>query len=303
MKKLTIFLTTTAILLGGFYGCSTSKLTVNLAGQTVKDGISAFYEESDFELARLGLFSNIKLLEVLHKADPENDDIRVLLSQAYGGLGYIFLDTELLNSPRDKEKSLRLGARITEFYTRGLNYGFSVLTDDVNFKKAMDKNDLELITREAKKIKNKEALFWTLFNWSLLVNMNRDSVDRVVELPKIKILLERMTSLDKTFLHGAPLALQGVMECSMPKTLGGRPQEGTRLMEEALKISERKFLIIQLLYAQYCAPAIQDKKLFMSLIDEIQKAPNGDGDVVLINNAVKLKTPQTKISVSELFID
>jgi len=303
MKKLTIFLTTAAILLGGFYGCSTSKLTVSLAGQTVKDGIGVFYEESDFELARMGLLSNVKLLEVLHRADPSNDDMRVLLSQAYGGLGYIFLDTELLNSPKDKEKSLRLGARITEFYTRGLNYGLSVLNDDANFKKAMDKNDLELIAREAKKIKNKEALFWTLFNWSLLVNMNRDSVDRVVELPKIKILLERMTALDKTFLHGAPLALQGVIECSMPKTLGGRPQEGARLMEEALKVSERKFLIIQLLYAQYCAPAIQNKKLFMNLISEIQKAPSGEGDVVLINNAVKLKTPQTKISVSELFLD
>ena len=284
-------------------GCSTSKLTVNLAGSTVKDGIGAFYEESDFELARQGLFANIKLLEVLHKADPDNDDIRILLSQAYGGISYLFLDTELLNSPKDKEKTIRLGARMTEFYTRGLKYGLAVLQDDALFKKAMDKNDLDQISIQSKKIKNKEALFWTVFNWSLLLNMNRNSADRVVELPKIKILLEKMNTLDKTFFHGAPLALQGVIECSMPKMLGGRPQEGAKLMEEALKVSERKFLIIQLLYAQYCAPALQDKKLFNNLVEEIQNAPLGDGDVVLINNSVKLKTPGIKKNISELFIE
>ncbi len=300
MKKLIIFAFATASLLGG---CSTTKITVNLAGSTVKDGIGAFYEESDFELARLGLLSNVKLLEVLHKADPDNDDLRVLLSQAYGGIGYVFFDTELLDSPRDKEKSLRLEARINEFYNRGLKYGLSVLEDDATFKKAMDGNDLDKILLESKKIKNKEALFWTVFNWSLLLNMNRNSADRVVELPKIKILLERMNTLDKTFFHGAPLALQGVIECSMPKMLGGRPQEGAKLMEEALKVSERKFLIIQLLYAQYCAPALQDKKLFNNLVEEIQKAPLGDGDVILINNSVKLKTPGIKKNISELFIE
>lgn len=300
MKKIILFGTAVTIFLAG---CSTSKLTVNLAGSTVKEGSSAFYEESDFELARIGLLSNVKLLEVLYKVDPTNEDIRILLSQIYGGIGYVFLDTELLNAPRDKEKALRLGARITEFYTRGLKYGLSVLEDDAAFKKAMGNNDLEKIEIEAKKLKDKEAIFWTTFNWALLLNMNRDSSDRVVELPKIKILLQRMNVLDKTFFHGAPLALQGVIECSMPKMLGGKPEAGVALMEEALKISERKFLIIQLLYAQYCAPALQDKKLFKSLVDEIQKAPIGEGDVVLINNAVKLKMPEMKKTISELFIE
>lgn len=286
-----------------FYGCSTSKITVNLTGETIKQGIGTFYEESDFELARTGLEANIKLLEVLYKADPSNDDIRVLLSQAYGALGYVFLDTELLNSPNDKEKKIRLSARINEFYTRGLNYGLSILKDDPLFKKALDNSDLDRLKTESKKIKDKDALFWTSFNWALLVNSNRDSSDKLVDLPKINILLDKMLMLDRSYFNGAPLALKGVIECAMPKMLGGRPEEGAKLMEEALTVSQRKFLIIHLLYAQYCAPAVQDKKLFNSLLDEIQKAPIGEGDMVLVNTAVKFKTPQTRKNISELFID
>lgn len=302
MKKPLLFCTIIVTSLS-LFGCSTSKFTVELVGSTVKSGIGAFYEESDYELARQGLESNIKLIEVFYKAEPTSDDIRILLSQAYGGYSYVFLDTELVNSPKDKEKSLRVGSRMNEFYSRGLKYGLSVLQDDVIIKRALETNDLELLENELHNIKDEEPLFWASFNWALLLNANRHSSDRLVELPKIKALLDRTIELNKSYFHGAPLALKGVIECSMPKMLGGKPQDGAALMEEALKISERKFLIIHLLYAQYCAPALQDKKLFAKLVDEIQKAPLGEGDVVLMNNAVKLKTPQIKASISELFVE
>lgn len=167
----------------------------------------------------------------------------------------------------------------------------------------MDNSDLDRLKTESKKIKDKDALFWTSFNWALLVNSNRDSSDKLVDLPKINILLDKMLMLDRSYFNGAPLALKGVIECAMPKMLGGRPEEGTKLMEEALAVSQRKFLIVHLLYAQYCAPAVQDKKLFNSLLDEVQKAPIGEGDMVLVNTAVKLKIPQTRKNISELFID
>jgi len=283
-------------------GCSTTKLTVDMTSSVLKDGIGAFYEEGDYELARRGLESNIKLLEVFYKADPSNKKMRILLSQAYAGYSFIFLETDLLyaNNKNDADK---ISARISDFYNRGLNYGLSVLKDeDAVFKKAVEKNDLELFGSCMSRIDNKEALFWTVFNWSLLLNMNRDSVDRVSDLPKLHFLADRMISIDKGFMNYAPLALKATLECSMPKMLGGKPDDGVKLMEEALAGSKRSFLAVQFLYAQYCTPAVQNKKTFLALTDEIEKANAGiNNDVKLINTSVKLKMPAVKKSVIKLF--
>ena len=298
----TCFLCTLAIV--AVSSCSTTKLTVDLTASAVKDGIGAFYEEGDFELARRGLESNIKLLEVFNRANPQNKDLRILLSQAYAGYSFIFLETDLLYAS-NKTDADKISKRAIDFYKRGLNYGLSILKEeDASFKKALETNDIEQLNASISKITQSEALFWTVFNWSLLLNMSRDSVDTVSDLPKLHILADRMIYLHKSFMNYAPLALKGTLECSMPKMLGGKPDVGVKLMEEALAGAERGFLATQLLYAQYCTPAVQDKKTFLSLTNEIEKAdPGAKPEVKLINTAVQLKLPAIKRSVIKLFED
>ena len=285
------------MILVGVTACSTTKLGVDITSNAVKAGIGAFYEEGDFELARHGLESNIKLLEVFYKADPSNKNIRILLSQAYAGYTFIFLETDLLYTS-NKNDADKIKARINDFYNRGLRYGLSILTDeDAMFKKAVEKNDFELFSTSISKLTEQEAMFWTVFNWSLLLNMNRDSADNVSDLPKLHLLADRTILLKKSFMNYAPLALKGTLECSMPKMLGGKPDNGVKLMEEALAGSKRSFLAIQFLYAQYCTPAVQDKKTFLALTSEIEKADPG------INNDAKLINTAIKKSVIKLFED
>ncbi|MCX6113021.1 MAG: TRAP transporter TatT component family protein, partial [Proteobacteria bacterium] len=151
-------------------------------------------------------------------------------------------------------------------------------------------------------ITKREALLWTVFNWALLINMNKSNVDQISDFPKVKILADRMVQLDKGFFHGVPLTLRATLECAMPKMLGGKPELGVKMMEESLKESEHKFLITQFLYAQYCTPAVQDKKRFVELSTEIEKT---DADILkdttLINTSVKNKISEVKKKVKDLF--
>ncbi|MFH1223984.1 MAG: TRAP transporter TatT component family protein, partial [Pseudomonadota bacterium] len=87
------------------------------------------------------------------------------------------------------------------------------------------------------------------------------------------------------------------------KMLGGKPDVGTKNMELALKSAKRGMLITQLLYAQYCTAAIQDRKTFHSLIDEIAKAKiDTIKDATLINTSVKMKAPMIKRSIKDMFL-
>jgi len=299
-----VFNFTLSLFLVTVVSCSTTKLAVNMTSSVMKDGIVVFFEESDYDLARRGLESNIKLLEVFSRANPANKNMRILLAEAYGGYSYIFLDTDLLYE-KDSKEIKRTTARMTEFYARGRNYGLSILKEDEIFKKAIDKNDLELLTSAATRISvaDKEALFWTVFNWALLVNLDRSNTDNISEIPRLRILIDRMVALDEGYFHGAPLALKGVLECSIPKMLGGKIDMGVKSMEQALKIANREMLLTQLLYAQYCTPAIQSGKLFHSLIDEIEKANVSPmKDTTLINNSVKRKAPMVQRSIKDMFL-
>lgn len=281
--------------------CGTTRLAVDITSDAIKDGMPAFYEETDLQLARAGLESNIKLLEILHRSNPSNENLRILLSQAYGGFTFIFLETDLLYT-KDRMERAKLIKRISNFYTRGRDYGLSILTEDKRFNTALKKNDIEMMESAAFAITKREALLWTVFNWSLLINMNKSNVEQISDFPKIKILADRMVQLDKGFFHGTPLALKGTLECAMPKMLGGKPEMGVKMMEESMTYSNHKFLITQLLYAQYCTPAVQDKKKFFELMDEIEKTNADDlRETTLINTSVKEKSPEIKKHVKILF--
>ncbi len=287
--------------------CSTTNLAVDMSSDVMMQGAQVFFEETDLELARKGMESNIKLLEVFQRANPANKNMRVLLAELYGGFAFTFLETDVLYAT-DKAQKRALNKRITEFYSRGLNFGLSVLRDNKAFDTALKNNNLKLLEQYSKKITNKEALFWTVFNWALLLNMNKDSVEHISDLPKIKILAERMVALDKDFFYAAPLVLKGVLECGIPKMLGGNPQNGASLMEEALKLGQRRSLITQYLYAYHCTPALQDKILFNSLYKEIESADlkeirQSAKDTALINESIKLKMSELAKNIRILFIE
>lgn len=306
MKQINILILSLTILVA-VNSCSTTNLAVDLSSDAMMKGAPVFFEETDLELARKGMESNIKLLEVFQRANPSNRNMRVLLAELYGGFAFTFLETDILYTT-DKASREGINKRIEDFYSRGLNSGLSVLRDDKNFDAALNKNDLALLEKHSKKITNKDALFWTIFNWALLLNMNKDSVEHISDLPKIKILAERMIELDKKFFYAAPLVLKGVLECSIPKMLGGNPQNGARLMEEALQIGQRRSLISQYLYAYHCTPAIQDKKLFDSLYKEIVSAnieeiKQNAKDTALINSSIKLKMNELVKDIKILFIE
>jgi hypothetical protein len=306
MKK-TYILTFSSIILLAVASCSTTSLTVDLSSDVITQGAPVFFEETDLELARKGMESNIKLLEVFQRANPSNKNMRIILSELYGGFAFTFLESDLLYA-KDRTCKDNLNKRIIEFYSRGLNFGLSVLRDDKDFNTALNNNDLNLLEKHSKKITNKEALFWTVFNWALLLNMNKDSVEHISELPKIKILADRMVELDKEFFYAAPLVLKGVLECSIPRMLGGNPQNGVNLMEEALQIGQRRSLISQYLYAYHCTPALQNKKLFNTLYKEIESADieklrTEAKDTALINSSIKLKMTELSKKISTLFIE
>jgi hypothetical protein len=295
-----------SFLISGTFACSTNRLVVNLTSDVIKEGLPTFYAEKDLELARRGLEANLKLLDVFQHTNPDNPVLKTMLAQAYGGYGYIFVETDMISTD-DKEKKKYHQDRAIDFYTRGKDFGLSVLMEyNSRFKKAIQQNDLASLMTAAGSFGKSDIypLFWTCFNWALLINIDKTNVDEIAQLPKLKILLDRLVTIDPTYFYSSSLALKATIDAALPRMLGGKPAVAQKLFEQAITDSGGKMLLIQLLYGQYGAPALQDKKLFRELFAVIEKtdlkiAP----DIILINSVAKIKARALAKSLEASFIE
>ena len=69
-------------------------LAVRSMGGIMDYGFEAFNEESDLQLAQAALASNLKLIEALIKADPENEKFLLYAAQGYNAYGLGFAEDD-----------------------------------------------------------------------------------------------------------------------------------------------------------------------------------------------------------------
>jgi tetratricopeptide (TPR) repeat protein len=88
----------------------------------------------------------------------------------------------------------------------------------------------------------------------------------------------------------------------MQAMLGGNIQEAKDYFEKALKLSNRKFFLTQFYYAKFYAVRVQDKKLFLKLIQEIIDGdPRELKDVCLINEVMQHEAVELRETTEDLF--
>lgn len=285
------------------FSCSTTKITVDLASNVIEEGIEVFFEEEDLDLARKSLESNLKLLEILNRAESTAQTLSTL-SKAYGGFTFIFLEKDLLFE-KDTNKKEIIKQRVYNFYTRGKNFGLaSLYKENPKIEKSISSNNLEELEKQLLNIYNKEALLWTAFNWGLLINQDKSSVENIASIPKVKLIIDRLIKLDKEYFQATPLALKAALSCITPKMLGGKADEGVKLLEEGLNLTNRNFYVFHQIYIEHCIAQIQDKETFKLLVKEIKDGNlNLNKNFILINKSVKEKIPLIEENIQRLLID
>lgn len=137
-----------------------------------------------------------------------------------------------------------------------------------------------------------------------LVSMveSEEGLAAAVDLPYGRYLIERSIELDPELEGGQGMMLIGVIECTMPEAVGGRPRLGLKLMEKAAAIDQRRNHGILVNMAERCAVALQDRKMFQSLLMEVIEA----GDVEefrLPNKLARHQAERLLKQIDEFFYD
>lgn len=272
-----------------FEGCIQTIALRSMSG-IMDNGLMAFNEESDIQLAHEALGSNLKLIEALIKSDPENEQFLSFAAQGYYSYALAFCEDDSVERAR-------------VFYLRAKEYGMRILMKNKKFKEALD-GDITAF-RDAVKTFSKDdvpAIFWTAFSWGSYVNITRTDVAGLADLSKVQVLIEFVAEKDPSFYHGGAYLFLGVIEGTTPKSLGGKPDKAKEYFEKALTVNGGKFLMTQLYYARTYAVTTQDQPLFESLLKQIENASIDDvPEIRLVNVVAKQKARKLLAQENELF--
>ncbi len=241
-------------------GCSLQRMALHTTTGLMVHGVDAIYRETDLEIARTAIASNLKLLEGFLDADPKNTRLLALLTQGFASYSLAFLEDE---APE----------RASALYLRARDYGFRWLQTTPAFRDGIPEQQKAFEAR-LQKIRKKDlpALFWTAFAWGGWVNLNRDRPRAVFELNLVKAMMQRVLELDEGFFFGSAHLFFGSILGSIPRMLGGDPEKANEHFRRAVQLSEGKFLMAYVYQARYYAATTLNDSLFDQYLNRVLQA-------------------------------
>src|SRR3954453_20668649 len=162
-------------------------MTVDSTAPVLKRASASFDAESDVQLARDALPGNLKTIDGFLAARPENPELLELTALGYVQYAFGFLEDDLESLPAgDSPRRREIVARCTDLYDRAYDIGLRQV--------ALDRPEVRQIARSGRLDALAPALTKTDkdsvpgLNWAGLalasaINLHRDDIARVVELP------------------------------------------------------------------------------------------------------------------------
>jgi len=267
---------TLAVLAGG---CDLKAFTVSTTAPVLKVASDHFAEENDPTLAREAAPGQLKTVEGFIQSAPTNKDLLHVLAQGYIEYAFGFIEDDLESTPDDNkhaDERKHLTWRATNMYDRALDYALRLVAQEDKHFPDMFKKDVASTESEAKKLKKEDApgLLFTGLALASAINLNRDDLARVVDLPKAIAVIKRSHELDPTFYNGGAAMTLGIIYCSQGKAIGGDPDLGNKFFQEAIDSTGGKYLMTKVMYARFFGVITQDRPLFEKTLKDVIAAPN-----------------------------
>ena len=241
-------------------GCSYKRMVVDFSAPVVDQMSDSFNANCDISILKESMPFTLSGLSGLIDASPTNTSFLIHGSNAYFAYSFAFIEYGDV-------------VRAKGLYLKARDYGMRALYGK-DFQEIIELPFEEFELR-VKKIKKKQvpALFWATISWLNYIRLNLGDIRTFVEVPKAEVMAKHLLELDETYYFGSPHAIMACYYSAQPEMSGGNPEKAREHFEKAIQISQGKFLIHYLLYAQFHAVREQDKELYTKLLTHIREAP------------------------------
>lgn len=264
-------------LIAGFIpltACNIQRMALDQTAAILKQTSPALEMESDYEFAVAALPASIKTFEGFLQSGKDNANLLELTAMGYASYGLVALEDQWERAEDMSDEADVLAKRARNMYLRAHGYGLQLLElNHPGFTAAYEKGR-EHLDGALKQLGREDlpGLLWSAMPLFLAVNISRDDVTMVAKVPQAKALVVRLVELDPAFYNAAGHMILGALYGSVGKMMGGDPEKSKKHFEQALLLTKRRFLLVQVMYAQTLAVQLQDRALFDKLLEEVKKA-------------------------------
>jgi len=271
--------TSLALMLWGMLilGCDLGKFAADSTANVFERAGPAFNQHWDWEFAGAAAPASTMQLEGLHRVSPDNEQIHMAAAKAYMGYTFGWIEDELMRvDPMDMDEEERLQRRARWMYMRGRYFALRLMKSRHDGFDEAYEGGLEPFQRwlqeEFEDPEEAEELFWLGYTWASAINVSRTDPGMIADLAFTRALIERQVELEPSYFNGGGVTFLGVINASVGAAFGGDPERGREYFEQALTITERKFLLIQYNYARTYAVQTNNRELFDELVNEVLTA-------------------------------
>lgn len=268
--------------------CGCSKIVSSVTGNLAEDFASAILDNEDLDVVRDGAPAYLIMLDALLRSAPDNPSLLTAAASLNGAYATAFV-AEPERRRAFADKAFRLAARAA---CKEIEWTCTARTDDPG----------RLAANLARLRRGDVPLAYALATaWAGWIQAHDEDWAAIAEFGRVKALMVRIAALDEAHDHGGPRVYLGVFETLLPAALGGRPEEGRAHFERAIELSQGRFLMAKVLFAERYGRLVFDRTLHDRELRAVLDAdPHGEG-ITLANLIAQRRARELLESADEYF--
>lgn len=239
--------------------CSLQKMALRSSTPIFEKTSDSMMKEGNWDYFRQSAPGNLKFLELLYDQDPQNLKLLSVLIKSYSGYAFGIKETLYFQDELAQVEDSPAKLEAIDFYTRAFDYGMYYLKERGIKARDLLSNDETELKKKLKNIDKDDAIavLYTAQAWGSLINLQKDNIALVGQIPKVKLLFDRVCEIDPNIDQNVCDIFYAQYEVSRPKMLGGNPEKGEKMFLEAIE-KHPKNLLIRVSYLQYYVVPLMD---------------------------------------------
>ncbi|MBU2642822.1 MAG: TRAP transporter TatT component family protein [Gammaproteobacteria bacterium] len=269
--------------------CSTGQLVARGAAPLINHGVTAMNRETDLGLAQASMPANLKMLEALLIADPDNTAYQVQAAMGFYGYTLAFVE------PGDPDRAASLYRRARTHALVALEHaGMSqaaMAGDPATFEQSLATLKLDAVP----------ALFWTASSWGKWIELQLDDPARLAELPRVEAMMQRVLALDEAYYYGGAHLFFGAYYGGRAPMFGGDFERSAKHFDRAAALNHNQLLLVEVYRARYLLRQMGEREAFHVTLSRVLDTPVADPELNLANAVAKQQAAALLAQEKDLF--
>lgn len=238
------------------------KAGVSVTSGVIQDGSKGMTEEYDWGFFERSIPANLKFVEGLHYATPSNTTVLANLIKGYAGYAYIVDETKHLPYKlQDSDVDIYKKNAIAN-YTKAVRFAQKFFEEnDIDWKKLLNPSYADKVSKILSDELGEDdmvAVFYFAQAMAGLINLQKDNIQLVSQIPNVQKMMEWVCSKDPEFEYGACSIFSAVIKAVTPVIAGGNIETAGQLFKKAMKKYPHNLLIPVSYIEFYVAPMADD---------------------------------------------